>query len=223
MSGMSALCSCWYYVCDYLTFCGQVADLDPITVPTVGFSTPIRRHMFSHDIVVYDLGGGARIRGVWPSYFAEIHGVVFVVDAADTARMDEAAKELEQALLHPMVVGKPLLILANKQDLPHAASEVELAQASSRATLIVAPPIHYPILILCRFRMQGVGLDRVATLFRHHISGCIAKASLNGGVMDARINDGLQWLIEAVGRTSGCKGPLQKSASLRRPSPHERA
>ena len=104
------------------------ADLDPITVPTVGFSTPIRRRLFNHDVVLYDLGGGARIRGVWPSYFAEIHGVVFVVDAADATRLPEAAKELEQALLHPMVVGKPLLVLANKQDLPPAASEVDLAQ-----------------------------------------------------------------------------------------------
>ena len=36
------------------------------------------------------------VRGVWPSYFAEVHGVVFVVDAADASRMREAATELEQ-------------------------------------------------------------------------------------------------------------------------------
>lgn len=155
------------------TLCASIkGDLDPITVPTVGFSTPIRKTLFQHDVVFYDLGGGARIRGVWPSYFADVHGVVFVVDAADAGRVPEASEELKQALLHPMVVGKPLLVLANKQDLPPALSEVELA--------------------------QGMGLDKLASLCRHHISGCIAKASLNGGTIDARIFDGLQWLIGAI-------------------------
>jgi ADP-ribosylation factor-like protein 13B len=84
--------------------------LDPIIVPTVGFSTPIRRALFGLNVVFFDLGGGARIRGVWPNYFADVHGVVYVVDAADPARMAESADELHAALMHPMVVGKPVLM-----------------------------------------------------------------------------------------------------------------
>jgi ADP-ribosylation factor-like protein 13B len=85
-------------------------DPDPFVVPTVGFSAPIKKHLFGTDVVFYDLGGGVRIRGIWPSYFADVHGVVYVVDAADRTRMAESAAELRSSLTHPMVVGKPLLV-----------------------------------------------------------------------------------------------------------------
>lgn len=85
-------------------------DPDPFVVPTVGFSAPVKRTVHGARLTLYDLGGGATIRGVWPTYFADVHGVIYVVDAADSARMTESAAELKSALLHPMVVGKPLLM-----------------------------------------------------------------------------------------------------------------
>ena len=62
------------------------------------------------NVTFYDLGGGARIRGVWPQYFADVHGVVYVVDAADESRMEEAATELHATQRHPMIIGKPTLM-----------------------------------------------------------------------------------------------------------------
>jgi len=85
-------------------------DPDPFVVPTVGFSAPVKRAVHGARLTLYDLGGGATIRGVWPTYFADVHGVIYVVDAADPARLAESAAELKTALLHPMVVGKPLLM-----------------------------------------------------------------------------------------------------------------
>ena len=84
--------------------------MDPFIVPTVGFSAPVKKTLFGYDVVFYDLGGGARIRGVWPQYFADVHGIVFVVDCADPSRLPEASKELHSAMNHPMIVGKPLLM-----------------------------------------------------------------------------------------------------------------
>lgn len=86
------------------------ADVDPFIVPTIGFSAPIKKTMRQWSVTFYDLGGGARIRGVWPQYFADVHGVIFVVDASDSERLAEAAKELHAALAHPMIVGKPTLM-----------------------------------------------------------------------------------------------------------------
>lgn len=86
-------------------------DMDPFVVPTVGFSAPIKKKgLHGADVTFYDLGGGMRIRGVWPNYFADVHGVVYVVDASDRARLKESADELANALSHPMIVGKPLLV-----------------------------------------------------------------------------------------------------------------
>lgn len=79
-------------------------------VPTVGFAAPVRRTLFGRRVVFYDLGGGGRIRGVWPQYYADVHALIYVVDASDRARLEESAQELHQAVLHPMVVGKPLLM-----------------------------------------------------------------------------------------------------------------
>jgi GTPase SAR1 family protein len=87
-----------------------LSDADPFIVPTMGFSAPIHKRLFGWDVVFYDLGGGARIRGVWPQYFADVHGLIYVVDSSDASRLPEAAKELHAALEHPMVVGKPTLM-----------------------------------------------------------------------------------------------------------------
>jgi ADP-ribosylation factor-like protein 13B len=86
-------------------------DMDPFVVPTVGFSAPIKKKgLHGADVTFYDLGGGMRIRGVWPNYFADVHGVLYVVDASDKNRLKESADELTSALSHPMIVGKPLLV-----------------------------------------------------------------------------------------------------------------
>lgn len=41
-----------------------------------------------YKIDLYDLGGGKNIRKIWNRYYAEVHGCIFVVDAADTERME---------------------------------------------------------------------------------------------------------------------------------------
>ena len=48
-------------------------------------------------------------------YYSEAHGLIFVVDAADPERLDEARAVLHQLLGHPDLSSIPLLLLANKQ------------------------------------------------------------------------------------------------------------
>ncbi len=103
----------------------------------------------------YDLGGGSRIRGVWPQYFADVHGLVYVVDASDPARLTESAAELHSAVLHPMALGKPLLVLANKSDVAGALKEPDLTA-----------------------RME---LDRL-TLCRHTVAPVSAQRAEDGGL-----------------------------------------
>eukprot|EP01147_Barroeca_monosierra_P009618 gene9618-1840_t len=66
------------------------------------------------DVTAFDLGGGDGIRDIWQRYFAEINAFVFVVDASKP--LDEARKILWEMVSHRFVGGKPVLILANKQD-----------------------------------------------------------------------------------------------------------
>lgn len=45
----------------------------------------------------------------------QAHAVVFVVDAAEPARLAESKAALDKALGHRDLVSAPLLVLANKQ------------------------------------------------------------------------------------------------------------
>jgi hypothetical protein len=62
------------------------------------------------------LGGQASLRVIWDKYFSEAHGVVFVVDAADEKRVEDARTELDKLLLHPEIADAPVLVFANKRD-----------------------------------------------------------------------------------------------------------
>ncbi len=98
------------------------------TKPTTGFITKDAQR-FGCPLKVWELGGGPGIRGVWPEYYSGAHGILFLVDAADAARFAEARELLHQAAAHDLVRGKPLLVVATKQDRPHAVGAAEIAEA----------------------------------------------------------------------------------------------
>ncbi len=62
-------------------------------------------------------------------YLLQIHGIIFVIDSADTARLSTVKQVFNGMAADPRVVGKPVLLFANKQDLPGALSVEELAKA----------------------------------------------------------------------------------------------
>ncbi|XP_077415131.1 ADP-ribosylation factor-like protein 4D [Vanacampus margaritifer] len=76
---------------------------------------------------VWDVGGQEKLRPLWKSYTRRTDGLVFVVDAAEAERMEEAKMELHRISRSAENLGVPVLVLANKQDLESAmsASEVE--------------------------------------------------------------------------------------------------
>ena len=74
----------------------------------------------------FDVGGQKQIRSYWENYFQNSAALIFVVDSADTRRMDEVAAELSLCLDNPKLAGVPLLVLANKQDLDTALKQSEI-------------------------------------------------------------------------------------------------
>jgi ADP-ribosylation factor related protein 1 len=71
---------------------------DPNKVlPTVGLN--IGRFQAVHSsLVFWDLGGQAGLRSIWDKYYSEAHGLIFVVDASEPQRFDEAKQALDRAL-----------------------------------------------------------------------------------------------------------------------------
>jgi signal recognition particle receptor subunit beta len=89
--------------------------------------------VFDMDVTLWDVGGS--MRGIWAQYYDEADGVIFCVDAADGARFGEAARALDAILA---ATAGPVLVLANKQDLP-AAAPAAAVQAAVCAPAGLAP------------------------------------------------------------------------------------
>lgn len=93
---------------------------DRISRTTWGFSTetvPVNTGFCRNEMVtIYDVGGGPKIRGIWPNYYAECHGIIFVVDSSDFNRIAEVSKTLEETISDERIKDKPILILSNKSD-----------------------------------------------------------------------------------------------------------
>ena len=85
--------------------------------------------------MIWDVGGQDRVRPLWRSYTRAADGMVFVVDSADVERMEEARVELARVARTREACGVPLLVIANKQDLPRARSAVEVERMLGVAEL----------------------------------------------------------------------------------------
>ncbi|XP_060754991.1 ADP-ribosylation factor-like protein 13B isoform X3 [Neoarius graeffei] len=103
--------------------------------PTVGFSkVDLKQGKF--EVTIFDLGGGKRIRGIWKNYYSESYGVVFVVDSSDVQRIQETRDTMAEVLRHPRIAGKPVLVLANKQDRDGAMAEADIIESLSLEKLV---------------------------------------------------------------------------------------
>lgn len=101
------------------------------SVPTVGFNCEKVKGTVGKAkgicFVIWDVGGQDKVRPLWRTYTRSTDGIVFVVDSTDAERMEEAKVELLRVVRTPEASGVPVLVIANKQDMPSArdASTVE--------------------------------------------------------------------------------------------------
>merc|ERR1712048_1268239 len=68
------------------------------------------------------------IRPLWRHYYQGTCGVIFVVDSNDRDRSEDAREELTKMLNEDEMRDAVLLVLANKQDLPHAMTAAEVTE-----------------------------------------------------------------------------------------------
>lgn len=107
---------------------GEVIETVPSTSYTaIGFNVEtIVYHNLK--LQVWDLGGQGSIRPFWRCYYPNTSGIVYVVDSADRDRIDLCRTELAALLQEEDLKAAPLLVLANKQDLPSPMSHSEVSE-----------------------------------------------------------------------------------------------
>ena len=64
---------------------------------------------------IWDVGGQRKMRRFWHYYYPWTHGLVFVLDSTDRARIGKARKKLAAMLAEEDLAKSILLIIANKQ------------------------------------------------------------------------------------------------------------
>lgn len=107
----------------------QSIGLDPGKIlPTVGLNVG-RLEAYGINLIFWDLGGQSGLRSIWDKYYAESHAIIYVVDAASRSRFEESKAALDRVLASRELLGAPLLVMANKQDLEGAAGAQEVADA----------------------------------------------------------------------------------------------
>lgn len=135
------------------------------TVPTIGFNTEkIRlsngtaKGISCH---FWDVGGQEKLRPLWKSYSRCTDGIIYVVDSVDVDRLEEAKTELHKVTKFAENQGTPLLVIANKQDLPKSLPVAEIEKQLALHEL--TPSTTYHIQPACAIIGEGLteGMDKL--------------------------------------------------------------
>ncbi|KAK7799441.1 hypothetical protein U0070_007101, partial [Myodes glareolus] len=112
--------------------------------------TQIRLLLDDYQVSVYDLNGDLKGREKWPNYYADAHGLVFVLDSSDTARIQEVKIILTRLMFDKRVSGKPILMLVNETK--------SMCRVEPCSTMKNLPKRHQqPIIIGLRWLLAAIG------------------------------------------------------------------
>lgn len=84
---------------------------------------------------IWEVGGGEKYRKSWTHFVQDTNLVMFVVDSTDKKRFQLASSELKNILADERLNGIPLIVVANKQDLPGAVEALELFKTLDLSTI----------------------------------------------------------------------------------------
>ncbi|XP_056293274.1 ADP-ribosylation factor-like protein 4C [Pseudoliparis swirei] len=135
------------------------------TVPTIGFNTEkiklsngTAKGISCH---FWDVGGQEKLRPLWKSYSRCTDGIIYVVDSVDVDRLEEAKTELHKVTKFAENQGTPLLVIANKQDLPKSLPVADIEKQLALHEL--SPSTAYHIQPACAIIGEGLheGMDKL--------------------------------------------------------------
>ncbi|XP_068135381.1 ADP-ribosylation factor-like protein 14 [Hyperolius riggenbachi] len=98
------------------------------TIPTVGFNVEMIQTEKHLQLTIWDVGGQEKMRAFWYNYFENTDGLVYVVDSTNEKTLVESKKEFKRILQNDMIKNVPVVVLANKQDLPGAQNADEITR-----------------------------------------------------------------------------------------------
>ncbi|CAO1399131.1 unnamed protein product [Diamesa hyperborea] len=104
----------------------------------------------------WDLGGQSELQSLWDKYYDESHAVIYVIDSNDRDRMNESKELFDKMIKNELLSGVPLLILANKQDIPECMGVREIKPVFQQAGPLIG---RRDCLIIPISALNGEGVD----------------------------------------------------------------
>lgn len=105
-------------------------------VTTIQFVSTKNPRENNVNLKFWDLGGQKSLRNMWSRYYRSCHGIIFIIDSTDTDRFQECYETLmdivhdeswkDDDTNYNEAFNVPILMMANKQDLPTAVDLVSL-------------------------------------------------------------------------------------------------
>ena len=73
------------------------------------------------------MSGQGKYRQLWDSYIKDVQAIIYVIDSTDRVRFEVARHEFQEILTSATLRGVqiPVLVFANKMDVPGAADPME--------------------------------------------------------------------------------------------------
>ncbi|EGC39712.1 arl8, ARF-like GTPase [Dictyostelium purpureum] len=97
------------------------------TIPTIGFNMK-KVTKGNVTIKLWDIGGQPRFRGMWERYCRGVNAIVYVVDSVDRDKFEQSKQALQDLINKPPLAKIPLLVVANKNDLPQSVGVEEMIE-----------------------------------------------------------------------------------------------
>lgn len=82
----------------------------------------------------WDLGGQEELQSLWDKYYAECHAIIYMIDSTDRQRLEESWLAFDKMIQNEQLVGLPLLVTCNKQDLPECMNIPEIKKQFNKSS-----------------------------------------------------------------------------------------
>ena len=100
-------------------------DTETETMPTIGARSSTAK-VGNVEFIVYDIGGHQSYQYLWSIHCKTSNVILYVLDSSDQEAVDASQSQLESLFEDPELQNIPILVIANKEDLPEALKENDI-------------------------------------------------------------------------------------------------
>ena len=70
---------------------------------------------------------------MWDKYYAECHGIIYMIDSTDNERLEESWTAFDKMIQNEQLIGLPLLVACNKQDLSNCMTVPDIKKKFNKS------------------------------------------------------------------------------------------